>query len=293
MTTGEKASLVQSLLSIMQTAKPDRPAGGSPRASPTMPRRRLLLPKEHGAYAEIGFPLLTVLLLGTPDSAALLLSIAFVCAFLLHEPALVLLGHRGTRLKREVGGAAVRLASVLAGGGLGLGIAGLWLSPPDARWVTLVPLGLGIALLPMTLARREKTLAGELLAGAALITASVPVALAASVPTAATVVGSLVWGVSFGLGTLLVRSTVVSAKGGAQRLRAVTLLLALGTTLAALWLATTPALPAARGVAAVIPGSIATIGFMALRVPPRRLRTIGWTLAVSNVMTLLLLLVML
>jgi hypothetical protein len=253
----------------------------------------LLLPKEHGAYAEIGFPLLTVLLLGRPDSAALLLSIAFISAFLLHEPALVLLGHRGTRLKREAGGAAARLAAVFAAGGLGLGVAGLWLSPPAARWVMLIPFAFGVGLLPMTVTRREKTLVGELLAGAVLITACVPVALAASVPNATTVVVTLVWAVSFGLGTILVRSTVAGAKGGLQRLRAVTLLLALATTLAAVWIATTPALPAARAAVAVTPGSIATIGLIVLRIPPRRLRAIGWALAASDVMTLSLLLVLL
>ena len=93
---------------------PDPPGSSRPRVSLTIARRRLLLPKEHGAYAEIGFPLLTVLLLGVPSSAALLLSIAVVCVFLLHEPALVLLGHRGARIKREAGGSAVRLAAVFA-----------------------------------------------------------------------------------------------------------------------------------------------------------------------------------
>ncbi len=272
---------------------PDPPGSSRPRVSLTIARRRLLLPKEHGAYAEIGFPLLTVLLLGVPSSAALLLSIAVVCVFLLHEPALVLLGHRGARIKREAGGSAVRLAAVFATGALGFGIAGLWMSPPAAQWGALVPLILGVVLLPMTASRREKTLLGELLAAAALVTACVPVALAASLPIATTVAVGIVWAVTFELGTLAVRSTVTGAKGGAGRLRATTLVLALGVIPAAVWIANTPVLLGSRAALAVLPGAVATISLLVLRIAPRRIRAIGWTIAASNLLTLSLLLVFL
>lgn len=258
-----------------------------------MARRRLLLPKEHGAYAEIGFPLLTVLLLGVPSSGALLLSIAVVCVFLLHEPVLVLLGHRGRRVKREAGASAMRFAAVFATGALGSGMAGLWISPSAAQWGALIPFIFGVALLPLTVVRREKTLPGELLAAAALVTACVPVALAASLPMATTVAVSVVWAVTFALGTLAVRATVTGAKGGAEPLRAVTSLLALAAIPTAVWIANTPVLPDSRAALAVLPGLVATISLMVLRIPPRRIRAIGWTIAASNLFTLILLLVLL
>jgi hypothetical protein len=253
----------------------------------------LLLPKEHGAYAEVGFPLVAVLLLGALNLGASLLLIAVVCVFLLHEPVLVLLGHRGTRRRREAGATAVRVASVLAIGALGSGIAGLWMSPPMARWGAAVPLILGGALLPLTATRREKTLTGELIAAVALVAACVPVALAASVPISATVAVSMVWGVTFGLGTLAVRSTVLGAKDEARRLRVATVLLSLGTMLVAGWIATRSDMPIGQAALAVLPGSIATISLILMRIPPRRLRAMGWTIAASNLMTLALLLVLL
>lgn len=277
----------------MEARNPQQGSSDRPDVSPPSARRRLLLPREHGAYAEIGFPLLTVLLLGVPGLDALLLSMAVVCTFLLHEPLLVLLGHRGTRIKREAEGSALRFASVLAAGAFGFGVTGLWISTPAARWGALVPLVLGVALLPMTVARREKTLVGELLAATALVAACVPVALAASLPIATTALVSVVWGVSFGLGTLAVRVTVAGAKGKGQGIRTTTLLLAVGSLVGAAAVATTPLLPGVRGAIALIPGSVATISLLLLHIPPRRLRVVGWTIAASNVMALSLLLVLL
>jgi hypothetical protein len=58
-------------------------------------RSRWLLPREHGAYAEVLFPLGTASCLGRPSVSSLALSVAVVAAFLAHEPLLVLLGARG------------------------------------------------------------------------------------------------------------------------------------------------------------------------------------------------------
>jgi hypothetical protein len=291
--TGQDLRLIPSSRCAVRSPKAKEPASGRPPVSITIARRRWLLPKEQGAYAEIGFPLLTVLLLGMPGSGALMLVLAVVCVFLLHEPVLVLLGHRGTRLRREAGRAAARLASVFAAGSFGFGIAGLWMSPPTARWGALVPFILGVAHLPLMATRREKSLSGELLAATTLVTACVPVALAASLPIAATLTVSIVWGVTFGLGTLAVRSTVTDAKGGAGRLKVAALLLALGAMLVAVWIVAVPGLPTGRAALAALPGSVVTIGLIALQIPPRRVRGIGWTIAASNLITLSLLLVLL
>ncbi|HTM10325.1 MAG TPA: YwiC-like family protein, partial [Verrucomicrobiae bacterium] len=59
--------------------------------------RSLLLPREHGAYAELGFTLSTGLALGDLTSAKILLAASLVLFFIVHEPLLILLGERGRR----------------------------------------------------------------------------------------------------------------------------------------------------------------------------------------------------
>ncbi len=76
-----------------------------------------LLPREHGAYAELGFPLLSGLVLGSPGAASWLFVAAAILLFLANEPLVILLGVRGRRAREEMGPAARRL--VLGLGGLG------------------------------------------------------------------------------------------------------------------------------------------------------------------------------
>jgi hypothetical protein len=78
-----------------------------------MTHGRSLWPREHGAYAQLGAPLLCALLVRAPTLPAILLASGAVFAFLANEPLLVLLGHRGRRmLATESGRARVRLTCV-------------------------------------------------------------------------------------------------------------------------------------------------------------------------------------
>src|SRR5205823_6340503 len=67
-----------------------------------------LLPKEHGAYGQLLFPLITAMAVGRPGVAAWSFAAAAVCAFLAHEPLLLLLGQRGPCARRERQDDAVR-----------------------------------------------------------------------------------------------------------------------------------------------------------------------------------------
>ena len=69
-----------------------------------MPKKPSLLPKEHGAYAELSFPLVTGLALGEPNLASFSLGLAAVLFFLANEPVAVLLGARGEAPQRPTGG---------------------------------------------------------------------------------------------------------------------------------------------------------------------------------------------
>ncbi len=82
-----------------------------------------LLPREHGAYAELAFPLATGLAAGGPTVAGVAFSLAAVVLFLAHEPAAVMLGRRGARLQLEHGARIANprhhLAHVVAAGAAG------------------------------------------------------------------------------------------------------------------------------------------------------------------------------
>ena len=72
-----------------------------------------LKPKEHGAYAILGIPIVTALLVAGPQVAGVCVAIAAVAGFLAHEPMLVAVGHRGARAQRATPAARRRLALLL------------------------------------------------------------------------------------------------------------------------------------------------------------------------------------
>ncbi len=55
------------------------------------------LPKEHGAYGQLAFPLVTALAVSGTSVPAGLIALAVVACFLAHEPLLVLLGMVSSR----------------------------------------------------------------------------------------------------------------------------------------------------------------------------------------------------
>ncbi len=70
----------------------------------------------------------------------------------------MLLGARGERLRRAAGiGARLYAVGVALVGSL-LGVLALILSPPGARLAALVPVGLGLLLMPFVLRGKQKTL---------------------------------------------------------------------------------------------------------------------------------------
>src|SRR5262245_28487506 len=60
-----------------------------------------MLPREHGAYGQLLFPLVTALAVGWPTVAAYGLAVAGIALFVAHEPLLVVMGQRGVRAERE------------------------------------------------------------------------------------------------------------------------------------------------------------------------------------------------
>lgn len=244
--------------------------------------RSFLWPREHGAYGQLGLPLLTALLLGSPSIGALMLVVAAVSAFLAHEPLLVLLGSRGTRAKRELGASARRWMLGLASLALASGAVALTLGDDQLSLACLVPLGWVVALAPFVWLGREKSTLGELVAAAALTAAGLPVAVSAGLTLERAALVWAVWCIAFAASTVSVRSVIATGRGepvdwGLWGVGPAALLAAAWLTHHS-WvgLATAPMLLVS--------------GWLVIRPPPPRdLRKVGWTLMASSASTATLL----
>ncbi len=255
-------------------------------------REPSLLPREHGAYAQLAFPLVTALALGELRVAPVLMVVAVAAVFLAHEPVMVLSSGRGGRARRETGARARRRAMLLLGLAAVAGAIALWLAPALARIAALLPLTLGALLARLTLTRREKTLVGELLVALALSSAMVPVALAGGAALRDTATAFTVWAVVFALGTVTVRAIIARAKRGGRPEWAVHVapLLCAAAIATALALVLGSDLPALAAVA-VVPTALVALIFGVLGVHARHLRRMGWSLVASNILVLAALLI--
>ncbi|MDH5676034.1 MAG: YwiC-like family protein [Myxococcales bacterium] len=240
-------------------------------------------PKEHGTYGELGFPLLTALSLGQPGLAAAALSLAIVCAYLAHEPLLVLAGVRGARKQKEQAALARRWMVGALSLSLVFGAIGAFFAAAAARWALLVPCALALAVLPLAFSGKERTLVGELLAGAALVSASLPVALSSGMALEVAIGFVGVWLLSFALLTGAVRGVARKRWDGGRRLRvAAAVALGVGVVVSALafwggiegWLAQ-----------ALIPTWLTAAIVVSLAPSPRHMHRVGWSLIASSALT--------
>ena len=252
-------------------------------------RERKMIPREHGAYAELLFPMAAVLLGGTPTVSAWLLATAAVACFLANEPILILFGQRGARAQREQRGRARRALLLFMLVAIAAGIPGLWFAPQLAQYTVGLPLLLGVGVMMMAVEGLERTVIGETMAAATLSSTAVPLGLASGLSVSASSAVAAIWLVASLLGTSAVRLTVARTRAKTdEELRSVrskrallilVCLAAIGVGIAAplaprgpLWILTA-ALPVAVVVAAVA---------MA-RPTARSLRSIGWGLVLANV----------
>jgi hypothetical protein len=252
---------------------------------------RILVPREHGAYVELVFPLVTALALGGFKLAQLLLAVAAIAVFFAHEPLLVLAGERGRRALGRFKKQAAGLAAVLLFAALTTGAIGLWAAPPGARVAALLPLTFSVLLLPLIFSRREKTLTGEMLVALTLSSASIPVAMAGGVAQAAAVTAGSVWSAIFFLETVTVRAVRASLQ---ERIHTQgsfrpVFVAGSGAILVAGLAIVTETLPY-LAASAIVPAAVIALAAGWIRLHPRRLRALGWSFAASNVLALVLLL---
>lgn len=244
-----------------------------------------LLPREHGVYAEVGFPLLTVLGLGNPTTHGMLLATSVVAAFLLHEPVMVRLGRRGARTKARLSQRAKTRAIMLGTIMLACAVSGLW-AASAATWWSVMGLLSALAGIGVLIAgKRERTLFGESLIALTLSYASVPVGLSCGVAVSLVLASATIWATAFTLGTATVHGILARSKRGtmvpAALVSTVALLLAVGAT-------ATVALGGPGWVLATLPPALVSVGIIALNLTPKRLRIVGWALVLAHVATLVI-----
>ena len=253
-----------------------------------LPVNTRLLPREHGAYAELGFPLLSGLVLGAPGVASWLFAAAAVLLFVANEPLVVLLGARGKRLQEELAVPARRQLAILGGLGAVAGIAAMWLASPETRWLALVPAVFATGLVPVVLSKNLKTLPGEVVAGAAFSAMHLPVAAAGGVT------GSLLWGppvMWFAVtvvATLSVHAIKSRVTGATPWVVAAAPWAARLALLAALVVAYAHPGTRAVALAACLPlASVVVVNRLAIS--PRKLKHLGWSLVAANALAVALL----
>ena len=251
-----------------------------------MARHESLLPREHGAYAEIAFPLLTGMTMGKTTLAAICFALSAVSFFLMHEPVAVLIGVRGARAKESWRGRAQRHAIWLAAAGACMGAAALILAPFEGRLAALVPLTAGTVLLPAFLSGRLKTLTSEVLVIGALTGTLLPMSVSSGVAWPRAWIASGIWFVTFLIGTLTVHAIKArTGKGvGTNWLVTATPTFSAATIAVGLLAAATSQLPLTASLALALAGSVGVVSSITA-VHPRRLKRVGWTFVAWNVIT--------
>lgn len=250
----------------------------------------MLIPREHGAYGQLLFPLVTALLIGRPAAGAYLLAGASIGGFLAHEALLVVLGQRGSRAAREQRTEARRSLALFGGFCAVTGGVAMVMLPRSALVLLLVCLALALLVGVAVVLHREKSTGGEMLAAVALTSASLPIALAGYVEMRAAWTVFLVFAMVFVTATVAVRAIIgrVSRAGGPPVVLAAVLSIVAIATLALLAM-TERLVPVAPYAA--LPVCAVALALTAWRPSPRYLRPIGWTLVAATTATALSLVV--
>ena len=237
-----------------------------------------LWPREHGAYVQLAAPLATALVLQQPTLASGAVAVAACSAFLANEPLLVMLGHRGKRRLEASGAQARQRLVVLCLVALVAFAAALWLAPSLVRAAAFVA---GPAAVTLVLAwqRKERTLAGEMVAAAALSGGGTLAFVAGDGSLDAALVLWGAWSAGFAATAIAVHRVIARHKARATWHDAAALIVLAGAAIGSgVWIGRQPL---------IIPLTVlAAASALLVAWPPRatRLRTIGVVLAIVSVL---------
>ena len=158
---------------------------------------RSFLPREHGAYGQLGVPLAAALGSGRPGLAAIALTLGVIVMFLTHEPLLRFAMRRGGRARQTARTARqiehslpgeLVLATALAGAAVPVAIA-CGVAPSSAMWTWVAwAVGFGAVTCAVHAAvikrRRRDPLAGRTV-GLVFVAVAIALAIARPVPVMA------------------------------------------------------------------------------------------------------------
>jgi YwiC-like protein len=251
-----------------------------------------MLPREHGAYFQLAFPLVTSLVVARVSPAAVFIAMAVVCGFLAHEPLLLLLGGRGVRARQASGWrASIWLATTLIAM-LAAGVTAFSLSPAAARWSFVLPLVPATWVGAAAMSSQEKRASTEIAVALAFAFTAFPICLSAGagVDTATSV--ALVFASVYVAGVLCVRALVLARRGGgnpaAFRATQFALVVVAVGSAVGMAIAVSRAWLPSTTLAAATPG-LATAVLLATGVRRAPLKTVGWSLALMSATAALIL----
>jgi YwiC-like protein len=250
----------------------------------------VLIPREHGAYGQLVFPLATALAIGRPTLGAVALAAAGVAAFLGHESLLIVLGQRGRRAALEQGTEARRTLLLLGTIAIVAGaIAIVWLNSL-ARWALALPAVITLQLAIAVLSGRERTYTGEILAAAALSAISVPVAIGEGATMRAAFTVFAVFVAIFSVATTAVHAIIVRG-GHPTRSRRMVSAAVTVAAIAALFLLARGGFVYSIAAWAAVPVCVLGLYLVINPPSPRQLRLVGWTLVAATATTSILLII--
>jgi hypothetical protein len=251
-----------------------------------------MLPREHGAYFQLAFSLVTSLVVARGLPAADFIAIAVVCGFLAHEPLLLLLGGRGVRAEQAMRARARVWFATTFLTMFAAGVAAFWLTSAAARWSFVLPLVPAAWVGAAATSSQEKRASTEIAVALAFAFTAFPICLSAGVGVDTATSVALVFASVYVAGVLCVRALALARRGGgnpaaSRATQFALLVVAVGSALGM-------AIAVSRGwlpwttMTAATPG-LATAVVLAMR--PRRagLKTVGWSLALTSATAALIL----
>jgi YwiC-like protein len=241
-----------------------------------------LLPREHGAYGQLLFPLVTAYAVAGVSAPALLIGASALAGFLAHEPMLVLIGRRGPRAQRDQRAPAIGALAITCTIAALSSIVAFVLAAAAIRWWLLLPLVPGSVLATAIVAGHEKRTTGEVAVALTFACVAVPVCLASGASLRQALSVAIAFASIFVTLTLAVRVVILRVRGGgdvrAERVTRAAVLVMSPALLTALAWTTARRLTPWPALAAAAPGLIAALWIVWRPPSPTHLRTVGWTL---------------
>jgi hypothetical protein len=258
------------------------------------------MPREHGAYAQLGFPLVTGLIYSGGAPGAVAFAVAAIAFFLAHEPLAIIAGTRGKRLQEQHRGAARRRILFLGAAAAAGLVAAIGLAPARAWMGAVLPAGIALLLLPLLGTRQIKSVPAEILVAVVFSGSVLPLALSGPAGWGEAALAAAVW-LAAAIPAILAVHAIKANQTGRPEGRWTLAAAPVAAALAALagvavglfgdaWIVGDGS--TLRDALAVLPPAIATLVVGIVLPHARHLRRVGWTMVAADALALALLLIL-